>query len=199
MLIAAVVTESEGRALVLAVEQMRQLFVHAGDREWQIDCDLRDDLRFEPARPPQICILSLLRELDGALEPIDRVDARLRDELGRLTARQTAVYICTIFRACEDDAARLERIRRLNLLAADLSHDLDIGVIDFDRQFADIGARTLESSYRLEGNAAREIAAYMIVKTLLAAGAFDDRIPVETIEQARAMYDRSHQANLAHP
>jgi len=133
--------------------------------------------------------------LDGALEPIDRVDARLRDELGRLTARQTAVYICTIFRACEDDAARLERIRRLNLLAADLSHDLDIGVIDFDRQFADIGARTLETSYRLEGGGAREIAAYTVVKTLLASGAFEDRIDDATIEQARAAHASTYQAN----
>jgi len=193
MLIAAAVTENEGNALVLAVEQMRQLFVRARKKEWKIECDLRLD----PTRQPDISIVSLLRELDGTVEPLDRVEGRIRDELGRLVASRTAVYLCTIFRACDDDAAKLERLRRLNLLAIELSHDLDIGVIDFDRQFADIGARPLESSYRLEGSAAREIAAYIIVKTLLAAGAFEDHVPAETIEQARALYDRAYQAKAA--
>jgi hypothetical protein len=198
MLIAAAVTENEGHALTLAIEQMRQLFVRAGEREWKIDCDRIDFLRFDPNRQATICIVSLLRELEGTLEPLDRVEGRLRDELGKFVANQTAVYLCTIFRACDDDAPRLERIRRLNLLAVELSHDLDAGVIDFDRQFSDIGAKELQTSYRREGPAAREVGAYVIVKTLLAAGAFDEHLPAETIEQARALYDRAYKANTAH-
>jgi hypothetical protein len=193
MLIAAAVTENEASALTLAVAQMQQLFAQASQREWKIDCDLG----FDPSRQPEICIVSLLRELDGTLDPIDRVESRLRDELGSLLEKRTAVYLCTIFRACEDDAPKLERLRRLNLLAVELSHDLDIGVIDFDRQLADIGAHVLETSYRLEGGAARAIAAYVIVKTLLAAGAFDDHLPAGTIEQARVLYDRAYQAQAA--
>ncbi len=186
MLIAGAVTGNEESALMLAVEQMRQLFVRAGQTEWKIECELQTD------RKPAVYIASLLTQLDTD-EPIDRLQSRLRSELANLNA----VYLCTVFRGCEDDPSKLERIRRLNLLAIDLSHDLDIGVIDFDRQFADIGARPLETSYRLEGRAAREIAAYVIVKTLFATGAFDDHIAAETIEQARTLYDRSYQANAS--
>jgi len=194
MLIAATLTENEGSALMLAVEQMRRLFVRAGQSEWKIECELQGGMRFDLDRKPAVYIVSLLTQLDTD-EPIDRLQGRLRTELGDVVAHQTAVYLCTLFRGCEDDAAKLERIRRLNLLTADLSHDLDVGVIDFDRQLADIGARSLESSYRLEGRAAREIAAYVIVKTLFATGAFDDHIAAGTVEEARSMYDRSYQAN----
>ena len=192
MLIAAVVTENEGHAILLAAQQMRRLFLNAGARESEIDCRLTDSLEFEDDRQPDICIVSLLREVES--DALDRVRARLTDELRKFAGGRTAVYLCTIFRVC-DDAAALERIRRLNLLAAELSHDLDIGVIDFDRQFADIGARTLETSYRLEGGGAREIAAYTVVKTLLASGAFEDRIDDATIEQARAAHASTYQAN----
>ncbi|HEY1730077.1 MAG TPA: hypothetical protein VGG22_17035 [Candidatus Baltobacteraceae bacterium] len=194
MLIAGAVTENEGHALMLAAEQARQLLVRAGAREWKIDCELTGSLHFEADRQPAICIVSLLREVDS--DPLDQVRIRLMDQLGKLDARQTAVYLCTVFRACENDAPLLERIRRLNLLAADLSHHLDIGVIDFDRQFADFGARPLQTSYRLEGGTTREIAAYTILKTLLASGAFDNHVDDETIEKARAMYDRAHKANV---
>ena len=193
MLIAGIVTENEGHALMLAAEQARQLFVRSGAREWKIDCELTSNLHFEADRQPAICIVSLLREVDS--DPMDRVRMRLTDQMGKFDRRRTAVYLCTIFRACENDAPLLERIRRLNLMAANLSHDLDIGVIDFDRQFADIGARTLQTSYRLEGGTTREIAAYTILKTLLASGAFDGHVDDETIEKARAMYDRASKAN----
>jgi len=194
MLITAAVTENEGNALMLAVQQLRRLFVRASQREWQIECELRDGVGFDLERKPAIYIVSLLAQLDTN-EPVEQLRARLHAGLSNLVAHQTAVYLCTVFRGCEEDASKLERIRRLNLLAIDLSHDLDAGVIDFDRQFADIGARPLESSYRLEGRAACEIAAYVIVKALFATGAFDDHIAAETIEEARLMYDHSYRAN----
>jgi len=197
MLIAAAVTENEGNALTLAVEQMRQLFARVSQREWKIECELRDDLRFDPERKPAVYIVSLLTQLD-ANEPVDRLRGRLHAELSNLVAQQPAVYLCTVFRGCEDDPPKLERIRRLNLLAVDLSHDLNVGVIDFDRQFADIGARPLQSNHRLEGRGACEIAAYVIVKALFATGAFDDHIDAETIEAARLIFDRSLQAYAIH-
>ncbi len=196
MLIAAAVTENEGNALMLAVEQLRRLFASASDREWKIECELQDGVRFDPDLKPAVYIHSLLARLD-ANEPIDQLRSRLHTDLGKLVAHQTAVYLCTLFRGCEDDESKLERIRRLNLLTVDLSHDLDIGVIDLDRQLADIGARALQTSYRLEGRPACEIAAYVIVKTLFSTGAFDDHIDAETIERARAMHDRSYQASAS--
>ncbi len=186
MLIAGALTENEASALMLAVEQMRQLFVRAGQTEWKIDC------RLDLEEPAAICIISLLGEVDGARDPIDDVRRRLAKTIAGLTASGTGVFLCTIFRACEHDAPTIERIRRLNLLVAELSHDLDVGVIDFDRMLADIGARPLQTSYHLEGGGARDIAAYTIVKTLLAEGAFDDLIPAETLERARASYDRAY-------
>ena len=149
-----------------------------------------------PNRKPAICIVSLLREVEG--RRADRSASNVAFAMS--SARWRTANGCLSlhdFSRLRRRCAKLERIRRLNLLAVELSHDLDAGVIDFDRQFADIGAQVLETSYRLEGAAAREIAAYVIVKTLLAAGAFDDHVPPETIEQARVMYDRAYQAKGA--
>jgi len=191
MLIAGDLTENEGGALMLAVEQLRQLFARADQREWKFECDLQQGREREA---PAIYIVSLLGKLDGEREPIEDVRRRLREEIRTMMNREARVFLCTVFRACEGDAPTIERIRRLNLLVAQLSHELDCGVIDFDRTFADIGARPLQTSYNLEGRPAREVAAYAIVKTLFAAGAFDDRIPAETVDQARALHDRAHRA-----
>jgi hypothetical protein len=184
MMIAASVTQNEGRALSAAVEQLRRLLAQASQREWKFECDLSG-----AASNPEVSIISLLPEVEGA-DPIDRVRERLRERLGTQMAAGATAFLCTIFRAC-DDPSKLERIRRLNLLAPELSHDLDIGVIDFDRMLGDIGSQTLETDYRLDGAGAREVAAYTIVKTLIGGG-LDDRVPDEVIERARSLHVRAY-------
>ncbi|MGH7715531.1 MAG: hypothetical protein ACREML_05985 [Vulcanimicrobiaceae bacterium] len=185
MIIAATVTENEGRALSVAVEQLRRLLAQVSQRDWNIECDL-----LAIASNPEIRIISLLPEVESD-EPIDRVKQRLREHLNASIGAGGSVFLCTIFRACNGDASKLERIRRLNLVAPALSHELDAGVIDLDRMLSDIGAQQLQTDFRLDGPAAREVTAYTIVKTLLAGG-FDDRIPDETVERARSMADRAY-------
>jgi hypothetical protein len=189
MMIAASVTENEGRALGSAAEQLRRMLTEASQRDWRIECDLSGS-----AANPELCIISLLPEAEGA-EPIDSVRQRLHEHASAAAAAGASVFFCTIFRACENDAPKLERIRRLNLLAPELSHDLDVGVIDFDRMLGDIGAQTLETDYRLGGAGAREVAAYTIVTTLLRGG-LDDRVPDEVIERVRAIADRIHRIRV---
>jgi hypothetical protein len=186
MMIAATVSENEGRVLAVAVEQLRRLLAQASQRDWTLECDLSADTRH-----PDIRIISLLTEVESD-EPIDRVRQRIRERLEASIGTGASAFLCTIFRACDGDAAKLERIRRLNMLAPELSHDLNAGVIDFDRMLSDIGAERMQTDYRLDGPAAREVVAYTIVKTLLTGGGFDDRIPDETVERALSMMDRAY-------
>lgn len=185
MMIAATVTDNEGRALAVAVEQLRGLLAQASQRDWTIECDLSGT-----ANNPEICIVSLLPDLESG-ESIDRIRERLRKRLNESIGTGATALICTIFRACDEDPPKLERIRRLNMLAPELSHDLDAGVIDLDRTLSDIGAQRLQTDYRLDGPRAREVSAYAIVKALLAVG-LDDRIPDEIVERARSLQDRTY-------
>jgi hypothetical protein len=188
MMIAASLTENEGRALGSAVEQLRRTLAEASQRDWKIECDFSG-----AATRPEICIISLLPEAERP-DAIDGVRQRLRERVSDTVAAGASVFLCTIFRACENDASKLERIRRLNLLAPDLSHDLDVGVIDFDRMLGDIGSQTLETDYRLDGAGAREVAAYTIVTALLRGG-LDEHVPGDVLERARSIYDRAGRAS----
>jgi hypothetical protein len=174
VLIAAHVAESERPAFTLAQEHLRRLI----DRPFELEFNATDGA--------EISIASLLRDVESG-EPLEGVRSRLCDV--------PPSFVCTVFRACEGDAGKLERIRRLNVLAAEISHETGCGVIDFDRMFGDIGARTLQTDYRLGGNIAREIAAYTIVRTILAAG-LDDLIPDAHLTRARAEHDRVYKRDI---
>jgi hypothetical protein len=83
----------------------------------------------------------------------------------------------------------LERIRRVNFLAAQLSHELDINIIDFDRSLAHIGGRALDSDFRLQGAAAVQVATHVILSTFFAAG-LDDFCSPELQEKSKAVYEQ---------
>ena len=101
------------------------------------------------------------------------------------------MLLCTVFRhvappigdAGDALPAKRERIRRLNLMAIDLSHDTGAGVVDVDRAFSHVGARSLATDHRLTGRAAAEVAAHTIVAGILAAG-LDDVVPPDVQERA---------------
>jgi hypothetical protein len=85
-----------------------------------------------------------------------------------------------------EQAERLRvRIARLNLLAAEISRETGCNVIDIDRVLADIGARALQTDYRLAGRYAAEAVAATIALTLLSLG-LDEYATYETQETARA-------------
>ena len=136
---------------------------------------------------PAVAIASLLPEVEAALQDWPAAEARLTSEYQALTqgGAQT-LFVCTVFRHApsnlgEDATAALRlAIRRLDLLAVELSHATGLNIIDLDRALAHIGALELRTDYRLAGVAAAEAASRVISATLLAAG-LDDWTPLEGI------------------
>lgn len=186
----AVVAASERPALEAAAEQLRECLSAAADNPWPVDLRFRDALTAIDAHdPPVIVIASLLPELARGSEPPAATEARWREQLSALKAMAiTAILLCTVFRHVTDpapDSRQLtrERIRRLNLLAIELSHDTGATVVDFDRVFAHLGARPLATDHTLTGRVAAEVAAHALVANILDAG-LDDIVPAEV--QARA-------------
>jgi hypothetical protein len=110
-------------------------------------------------------------------EPWPTTEAALRERVERLaSAPDVTVLLMTVFRRVSedtppDDQLRLRRrIRRINLLAAELSHDLGVFVIDIDRALADIGAQNICAGHRLGGEAAAAEAGGVIAQALFDTG-----------------------------
>lgn len=93
-------------------------------------------------------------------------------------AGHATLLIPTLFRRA--DAERIESVRRLNLHAVALSRSLGVQIVDLDRIFALVGARTLARAPGL----AQELAAHAIVGAILAAG-LDAFVGAERQERAR--------------
>jgi len=194
IVIDAVVADAERPAVIAACEQLHECLRAAAGRSWPIE------LRFRPAPAaiagpslPTLAILSLLPELARGDEPEAERAARWRAALAPLVDVVPAVFVCTIFRHVAAGGAPdaptagvrlVERIRRLNLFAAELSHDTGVGVLDLDRVLAHIGARELQSDYRLSGRIAAEVAGHAIVAGMLAVG-LDDIVPPDVQERAQ--------------
>jgi hypothetical protein len=122
-----------------------------------------------------IVCLSLLPDLFDTEEDWPETETRLRHAAAALRdgimARGVPVFVVTIFRhLTAKHSALLPRLRRLNLLAARLSQEFGIFVIDLDRVLAHRGARELDSDARLGSEAARRLATEVIVETLLSMG-----------------------------
>jgi hypothetical protein len=201
--IEAVVHPVERPTLVAATRQLADVLSTASGVPYSIALRFGDALasvgRQEGRRA--IIVASLQLEVPGRDEPLSETETRWRDGLSSLTAPDLAsAFVCTIFRhvAGPDRAAIIERIRRLNLLAATLSHDTGVNVIDIDRLFALAGARKLQTDYRLGGPRAAEFAGHTIVAGILAAG-LDDFFPPEIQERAKqaqgAMLERLKSAS----
>lgn len=197
IIIESIVADAERPAIVAACQQLDECLRAGSGCTWPIE------LRFQPSIAsvgssgrPTLVILSLLPELARENEPAARTEARLRLQLGLLAPVAPFLLICTIFRHVADSGAplapaagvgTLERIRRLNLLAAELSHDTGIAVLDIDRAFAHIGARELQTDYRLGGRIAAEAAAHTMVAGILAV-ALDDIVPADVQERAQQFH-----------
>jgi hypothetical protein len=127
--------------------------------------------------PGEACVViaSLLPEVANHREPWPEVENRLRESYRDLTSVDGAVvFLCTVFRHVSSgegaDQSRLIRVRRLNLLAAEISRETGLFVIDLDRSLADIGAFKLQTDYRLDGKFAADAAAKVIALAIVSAG-----------------------------
>ena len=184
--IEAVVDDGERPALVATAEQLDECLAAASESRRDIRLAFAPSLTAIDASATVI-IASLLPEV-ARDEPLSSTEERWRRELAVLPA--IPIFLCTIFRHVprngsgpSDPSATIERIRRLNLLAVDLSHDCGAAIIDIDRAFAHLGARVLGTDYRLPGAVAAEIAAHTIAGSLLEVG-LDDVIAREVAQRA---------------
>ena len=177
--IGGLVTAAEQRGLKAAVDELRtQLSDLATDRPVEVRLGFLPPGFRPPQAPshPDIFIASLLPELERAMDPFGDTEAQWRDHLTLLQDTGATVFVCTIYRHIGGQGdplvrrAMLERVRRLNLMAVNLSHSLGVGVIDLDRAFAERGTETLQTDHRLEGRIAAEAMGHSVLSALLSMG-----------------------------
>ncbi len=189
----AAVADTERPALAAVAEQLAECLAAASGHPWSVYAHARDGLSaIDPAGGATVAVASLLPELARTDEPLAATQARWRAHLDALARHGIPAVVCTIFRRVEaaPPGARaasetIERIRRLDLVAAELSHDTGASVADIDRVLAHLGARQLATDHRLGGALAAEVAAWTIVSALL-DGPLDGVVDADVLQRAQA-------------
>lgn len=191
IVIAAVVDHCERPVLERAAARLQDALAAAGATRSVVRVTFVEALAATTSgEAPDFVVASLLPELWHD-EPVVDVDKRWRASLAALPGGGAPVLVCTIFRHVDPGLppvrreAMRERIRRLALAAVEISHDTGANVIDFDRTLSHVGGRTLQSDCRLHGDAAIEVAAGTVVRSILAIGQ-DDVIAPEIATLAEA-------------
>jgi len=175
LIVRAVVGDEERAAVRKALARLETALAAAG-APVTVSCQFEPSTEaLQKSAAPCVIIASLLPEMAHHGDPWPQVEQRLRRDFQQLTSIDGAVvFISTVFRHVPgDDGAdpsRLVRIRRLNLLAAELSRETGLFVIDIDRTLAAIGARKLDTDYRLGGEHAADAAAKVIALAIVSAG-----------------------------
>lgn len=201
--IKAVVDSNEQAAVSLAASLLEKSLSAAAGDPVAVRCQFEPSLATLKASDESgIIISSLLPEVANYEESWTTVESRLRESYRKLAGTDgAAVFLCTIFRhvpsGSSADHSPLVRVRRLNLLAAEISRETGACVIDIDRSLADIGASQLNTDYRLGGQYASEAAAKFIALAVLSAG-LDNYVSFEIQDAARASVAGS-KLNLSTP
>jgi hypothetical protein len=169
------VVESAARRLAAALST-------ASDDTWMVPVDAHDGLPSAPVAAP-ITVVSM----HGVLGAPD-AEQQVREAVATAQRSGSLVFLLTLFRGLPPGDPRLLPLRRLNLLAVALSHELDTAVVDLDRAFADHGAATLGADLDALSARARGIGARTLTLAILGAG-LDSRLPPELAERARAALD----------
>jgi hypothetical protein len=190
--IAGFVTENERAAVRAACRHVAASLSQAAETPWTCEAAFVSDLEaLRSESGAAILITSLLPELERVREAWPEAEQRLHKAYAALAERDIPVFVCTVLRHIDSgvgaEAAALRlRLRKLNLLAAEISRESGIFVIDLDRVLADVGARRLQTDYRLAGNAAAEMAGHFTAVTLVTNG-IDALVPFEIQDAARAL------------
>lgn len=180
----------EQTALRRAATRMEEALVAAGADAPRFAFAPQGDAAPDDGAPREIVVLSLAQDIEPLAQAWDQTQARLRAEIPAGAKAHEFFYLTTVFRCVRDEApelaaARRTRIRRLNLLAAELSQETGAFVVDLDRALADVGGRALDADWRLESPFAVEAAARRLAMAFL-SGACDDLFPATTLEAALA-------------
>lgn len=159
--------------MIAAGEQLSEALGDGGPAPWPVHLAFS---RFDAVRsfvPGTILVASPLKDLSPLGRPFVDVEALWRRWVGQTVAETGPTLLLTmLFRAVPagEDARVIERIRRLNLLMAELSLVHSTSVVDLDRTLTFFGASRLATSHRLGGTAGAEAAGHAIATALLAAG-----------------------------
>jgi hypothetical protein len=198
----AVVGESERAAVSQAAMLLESSLSIVSAKSVAVRCLFEESLSALKASEERcVVVTSMLPEVANHDRPwtavADRLWASYRDLVG---CDVGAAFVCTVFRhvpAAEDDArSRLARIRRLNLLVAELSRETGIFVIDLDRSLADIGALKLQTDYRLTGQDALNAVAKEIAVAVVSAG-LDEYLPFEILDAAKVIITQGQPSSNA--
>jgi len=198
-MIEAEVDARERPAMLAGAQQLAQALSAAIGADWPIQLRYWDPGAVAAtSQAGAVVVLSLLPDVERD-ELFSETEARWCERLKALVQGEAPVMICTVFRHVSErltpsGPAILERIRRLDRMAAELSRDLGVTVIDIDRAFAHIGARALGTDYRLNGRLAAEVAGHGLAWSLLALG-LDDVIAPEVQERARTFQGSLREIN----
>ena len=188
--IAAYAGDGERRAIEAAGRRLADALTEAEGMPRAIEADFVEAPE-QLAERDAIRVASLLPEVAHRETPWRQEEARLRALYAPLCESGSPFLFLTILRhvdaSGEDgEADRIRvRIRRLNLLAIELSREHAVCVIDLDRVLADVGARRLRTDYRLGGDAAALAA--RTIATGIAVDALDGIVPFEVQDRARAI------------
>ena len=189
--IRAVVDINERAAVSRAAMLLESSLSAASGEPVTVRCQFEASLdALQGFEAPCIIMISLLPEVANYRKSWVELERRFRGRCQALMSADGAVvFLCTVFRhvATGDsaDPARLVRIRRLDLLAAELSRETGLFIVDLDRSLADIGASKLHTDYRLDGEYASQAAGKFIALAVLSAG-LDAYLPFEVQDTARA-------------
>ena len=171
----AAVADVERPTIAAFARQLGDCLRHASGDRWSVSTVLHDRVdALAPGDGARIVVASMKTELHGPGDPAT-ILARWRAKLEPLSTASAAVLLVTIVRSVRgapfaragDAEPLIERIRRLDRCAIDLSHATGAAVADLDRVFAHFGTRPLQCDYRLQGAAAAEVGAWTLLATLV--------------------------------
>jgi hypothetical protein len=193
--ILAVVTTNERAVVEAAAGRLADALSKATGEIWACRCDFATDLSaISGATAGSVVVTSLCVQLARLDTPWADLEQDLRVSYSALCETGDPIMICTILRHFEGETDREKadhtrrRLRQLNLLATELSREYGALIIDLDRILADIGARRLNTDYRLGGAAAVDVAAKAVAVSIV-ANALDAFAPVAAQDAARAILE----------
>jgi hypothetical protein len=193
--ILAAVTVNEQEIVEAAASHLGESLSRAAGETWAVSSNFVAELDALLGSPPgYVIVTSLALALAQIERPWPDVEQELHRTYEGLCATGNPVFIFTLLRHVEsaDDVEGADRIRRrlrqLNLLATELSRAHGALVIDLDRVLADVGARRLQTDYRLGGRAAVELASNTVAVCVVAS-ALDAFVSAEIQDAARLVLE----------
>jgi hypothetical protein len=160
----AVADRSWEPILMAAGRQLADAVAHAIGGDWSVNLRFLADAD-GPLPQGDWIVVSLNADVAGDA-PMAMLECRWHERLERYAASYRRVLVCNSFRGV-NDPAMIERLRQISMMAIRLSRGTGAEIADVDRLLALVGGRTARCDWRLAGETAAQLAAHVIVATLL--------------------------------